>query len=376
MTSVVQGAWNSLVRAQTGKTSQDADALRHEAVASAVDEYAAMFDEKEDEKGQSAAKIAERKGKYTTMINHYYDLVTDFYEYGWGQSFHFAPRHPGESFAASVARHEFFLAQACNLREGMKALDVGCGVGGPMRAIAKFTGAKIVGINNNDYQLKRLKILNEREGVAHLCSGVKGNFMAMPFEPNSFDAVYAIEATCHAPDKVACYKECFKALKEGGYFCGYDWVMTDKYDPKNAEHNHIKHVIERGDSLPDLPHYSEVITALEKAGFEILEHHDCAVKSIEWGNTVTWYSTLQGSLLSPSQFKHSKVGRFCTQKMVDVLEFLHIAPKGTSKTHFLLSTAADALARGGETGIFTPMYYFRARKPIKGEKKPAAAAKN
>jgi hypothetical protein len=26
--------------------------------------------------------------------------------------------------------------------------------------------------------------------------------MKMPFEDNSFDAVYAIEATCHAPDAV------------------------------------------------------------------------------------------------------------------------------------------------------------------------------
>jgi len=25
-------------------------------------------------------------------------LITDFYEYGWGQSFHFAPRNRGESF--------------------------------------------------------------------------------------------------------------------------------------------------------------------------------------------------------------------------------------------------------------------------------------
>jgi hypothetical protein len=25
-------------------------------------------------------------------------MITDFYEYGWGQSFHFAPRNKGESF--------------------------------------------------------------------------------------------------------------------------------------------------------------------------------------------------------------------------------------------------------------------------------------
>ncbi|KAL3569189.1 hypothetical protein D5086_029079 [Populus alba] len=34
----------------------------------------------------------ERKANYTDMVNKYYDLVTSFYEYGWGESFHFAPR--------------------------------------------------------------------------------------------------------------------------------------------------------------------------------------------------------------------------------------------------------------------------------------------
>lgn len=31
---------------------------------------------------------------------------------------------------------------------------------------------------------------------------MQGDFMKMPLPDNSFDAVYAIEATCHAPDAV------------------------------------------------------------------------------------------------------------------------------------------------------------------------------
>ena len=31
------------------------------------------------------------KEEYARMVTAYYDLITDFYEYGWGQSFHFAP---------------------------------------------------------------------------------------------------------------------------------------------------------------------------------------------------------------------------------------------------------------------------------------------
>lgn len=31
--------------------------------------------------------------------------------------------------------------------------------------------------------------------------GMQGDFMKLPFKDNSFDAVYAIEATCHAPQR-------------------------------------------------------------------------------------------------------------------------------------------------------------------------------
>lgn len=42
-----------------------------------------------------------------------------------------------------------------NIKKGMKVLDVGCGVGGPAREIAKFTGAYITGLNINEYQVER-----------------------------------------------------------------------------------------------------------------------------------------------------------------------------------------------------------------------------
>lgn len=47
----------------------------------------------------------------------------------------------------------------------------------------------------------------------------KGDFMKLreQFGENSFDAVYAIEATCHAPSWEGIYGEIFRVLKPGGY---------------------------------------------------------------------------------------------------------------------------------------------------------------
>lgn len=360
--------WSTVVRRQTGKGDEDVDSLiasqEKNKLSSTIQKYNALFAETEDSKGQSKEKIEERQVKYMDMVNGYYDLVTDFYEYGWGQSFHFAPRFPGESFAASIARHEHFLALKLNMKPGMKVADIGCGVGGPMREIARFSGSTVVGVNNNEYQIARGNILNKKMGLDHICKNVQSDFMKLPFNEAYFDGAYAIEATCHAPDKVGCFSQIFKVLKPGACFAGYEWCMTDKYDASNAYHRDVKHKIEHGDSLPDLVHTSVVVQALKDAGFEVIESYDVAVEAMKAGNEVPWYQTLQGGC-SLSQVKHSRVGRMFTQRMVDTMEFCGLAPKGTSATHHMLCTAADGLAVGGETGIFTPMFYFLARKPVK-----------
>ena len=81
--------------------------------------------------------------------------MTDLYEWGWGQSFHFSPRLPGKDWAASEAAHEARLAALLALGPGLKCLDVGCGVGGPMRTIAATSGAEVTGITINGYQVQR-----------------------------------------------------------------------------------------------------------------------------------------------------------------------------------------------------------------------------
>jgi sterol 24-C-methyltransferase len=325
--------------------------LKTEEVKSVVDEYHSFH----------AGTVETRKANYTKMVNDYYDLVTDFYEYGWGQSFHFAPRHPGESFKASLVRHELYLAHVLGLRPGMKVLDVGCGVGGPMRAIARFSGANVVGVNNNDYQINRGAKHNEKARLSHLCSFMKADFMKLPVPDKAYDAVYAIEATCHAPDKVKLFKELHRVMKDGAEFAGYEWCLTKKYDPNNAEHRAIKKGIEEGDALPDIWYEADVVDALEQAGFEVLDSRDLAPTS---DPETPWELALsQPFSLSLHAFKRTAVGRSVTSRLVRVLEALRIAPKGSTAVSDFLNAGANALVKGGKSGIFTPMFFFHVRKP-------------
>jgi sterol 24-C-methyltransferase len=45
------------------------------------------------------------------------------------------------------------------------------------------------------------------------------------------------------------------------------------------------------------------------------------------------------------------------------LEAARIAPEGSRKVSELLNDAADALVAAGRRGIFTPCFFFVARKP-------------
>jgi sterol 24-C-methyltransferase len=126
--------------------------------------------------------------------------------------------YKGEAFLQSLARHEHYLSAQIGLKPGMRVLDVGCGVGGPAREIARFSGAHIVGINNNEFQVQRARRYTAQAGLSDQVEFVKGDFMKLveQFGEGSFDAVYAIEATVHAPSFEGIYEGIRKVLKPGG----------------------------------------------------------------------------------------------------------------------------------------------------------------
>ena len=300
------------------------------------------------------------KEEYASMVTAFYDLITDFYEYGWGQSFHFAPMKVGESFEESIAGHQNFLGEAIGLRPGMKVLDVGCGVGGPQRSLAKKFGASIVGLNISEYQLGKCSAYNSEAGLDHLCSVLHGDFLNIPAEDGSFDAVYHIEAMPHTPDKAAAYAEMFRVLRPGAVFAGYDWCMTPLYDGGNPEHRELKEVNEYILALPEIASFTEADDSLRAVGFELVEARD---RAFDADPETPWYQPLESGNLNLRSLSRTTLGRKIASAVLRVLEVLRAVPKGSSEVHRILNIAADSLLTAGRLGIFTPMYYHKARKP-------------
>ena len=260
---------------EAGKTKAYNSAARYQDIWGETD-YVGQTEEERVERNKHGDKLAEA----------YYDFITDHYQGGWGDRFHFCGYYPGESWDVAMARYEHHLALSMELKPGMKVLDVGCGVGAPAREIAKFVGCHITGVTINDLHVERSNKYNAEDGFADQVHMVKGTFTDLPFPDGSFDAVYATEAICHATDMLKACQEIYRVLKPGGRVGLVDWVITDKYDNDNPQHRKIRSEIERGSSVPLLISVKAHVDALEAAGFTMEIEED---RAQDKSNPIGWW---------------------------------------------------------------------------------------
>jgi hypothetical protein len=83
----VDGTFRSIVTTAFNLLSNKDSVLSREKVEYSIQDYESLFAGARTQTGslQTADSIRTREKEYETMINHFYNLVTDFYEYGWGQ---------------------------------------------------------------------------------------------------------------------------------------------------------------------------------------------------------------------------------------------------------------------------------------------------
>lgn len=123
------------------------------------------------------------------------------------------------------------------LKQGDRALDIGCGPGTDVFALAGITGpgGKVVGIDTDEKMLKEAQKENNLEGVEFL----KGDVAALPFPDGYFDAVRAERLFQVLPasyDMNIVLGEMIRVLKKGGslVLCDTDWgsASVDYPDPE------------------------------------------------------------------------------------------------------------------------------------------------
>jgi len=130
---------------------------------------------------------------------------------------------------------------------------------------------------------------------------------------------------------------------------------------QDAAHVQCKEGIEEGGGLPTLAHYSEVVQDIKDAGFEVVEFYD-ANRGVHSANEVPWYAALDGHLSTLSGLRTTAAGRAVSHCAVWAAEMLTLVAPGSTRAFLMLHQTAADLCNAGGMEIFTPSFYFLARK--------------
>ncbi len=117
------------------------------------------------------------------------------------------------------------------LDESMTLLDLGCGLGGGARTIAKTFSTWVTGIE----WWKELAVAGiERSMMAGMEKKAPVLFHGsdrLTLKPKSFNAIYSKEAMFTVPDKANLLEVMGHALRPGGQLCFTDYVLPGNGDP-------------------------------------------------------------------------------------------------------------------------------------------------
>jgi len=168
------------------------------------------------------------------------------------------------------------LAQAARVDSTKRVLDVGSGVGGTSRCLAREFGCRVTGIDLTDEYCNAAAMLSDRVGLAELVDYRQGDATRLPFPDASFDIVWTEHVAMNIPDKPKLYEEMYRVLKPGGTLAIYDVLAG----PSGPVHFPVPWARTPESSFLATP--DELRSHLEQAGFNITAWSDTTDAARAW----------------------------------------------------------------------------------------------
>jgi MPBQ/MSBQ methyltransferase len=150
----------------------------------------------------------------------------------WGEHIHLGHygRPPGRrDFREAKADLVRILARWGGLDQlprGSTVLDVGCGIGGSSRLLAREFGLRVIGISISPGQIERARSLTPADLDCHF---MVMDALDLDLADASVDAVWTVEAAPHIADKQRFASELLRVLRPGGLLVAADWNRRDDH---------------------------------------------------------------------------------------------------------------------------------------------------
>ncbi|KAJ0382494.1 hypothetical protein COL922a_012454 [Colletotrichum nupharicola] len=177
--------------------------------------------------------------------------------------------------------YEESIARDIGLKPGDKVLDLGCGRGRVAAHMAVVSGAKVTGLNIDPNQVAQAKEFNEQVGLENSFTIHDMNELPLPFEDNTFDAFYQIQALSLCKDLPRLFAELRRVLKPGAKISLLDWVSLPAYDPTNAEHAELMRRTKPLIGAVGTPTPQTFEKALTDAGFTVLRSDNASIDGVQ-----------------------------------------------------------------------------------------------
>uniref|UniRef100_A0A0G4FHC5 Methyltransferase type 11 domain-containing protein n=1 Tax=Chromera velia CCMP2878 TaxID=1169474 RepID=A0A0G4FHC5_9ALVE len=178
----------------------------------------------------ACSRVLREDAELKKGIAHFYDKSSAIWEDIWGEHMHHGwyPngtwRSDHQQAQVDMIDRVLLFADPEGKFSARTAVDVGCGVGGSSRHIARrYGGSKVKGITLSPYQCMRARVRTEEAGLSDRVEFRVADAMQMPFQSDSFDLVWSLESGEHMPEKANFVRELTRVCRPGGKVVVVTW---------------------------------------------------------------------------------------------------------------------------------------------------------
>jgi SAM-dependent methyltransferase len=129
---------------------------------------------------------------------------------------------PVDQFHTGGKAATLALAGLARLAPGLHVLDVGGGIGGAARLLAREHGCRVTVVDLTEEYCRVGAELTRRTGLADRVDFRHGDALALPFPSESFDVAWTQHSTMNIADKVALYREIHRVVRPGGRYAFHE----------------------------------------------------------------------------------------------------------------------------------------------------------